>query len=109
MLRRNSGYFLAEVLLSLTVWLLITGLLLPLVIQLKSQSVLLALDNTAVHLLFDELENKMDQSLLTGNKTIMSNGTAFEIVWYEDMSETKVCVEYKDGFSNTKKQCRRPE
>jgi competence protein ComGE len=109
MLRRNNGYFLVELLLSLSTWIIVTGVLLPLYLHLQYQTDLLQLENTALHLLFDELENKLDNNLLVGNKSIVLNGNLYEIKWYENTSKPEVCVEYKDLYSNVQKTCRNPE
>ncbi|MDF2904545.1 MAG: prepilin-type N-terminal cleavage/methylation protein [Bacillus sp. (in: firmicutes)] len=109
MLRRSEGYFLAELLLSLTAWFLITGFLLPIVILLKEQAVQVHLENTAVHLLYDEMERQINEGFLVGNKTEILNGIIYEISWRDDTSQTEVCVEYKDVNSIPHKKCKSPE
>lgn len=109
MLRRNNGYFLVELLLSLSTWILVTGGLLPLVLHLHYLSDLIQLENTANHLLFDELETYLVVGAHTGNKTILLNGTRFEIKWNEDSEQGEVCVEYHDLYSNSQKKCKSPE
>lgn len=105
MLRRSEGYFLAELLLSLTAWLLITGFFLPIVIFLKDQAVQVQLENTAIHLLYDQLERKIDEGIQVGNRIETLNGIIYELNW-SDTSQTEVCVEYKDDKSNPHKKCK---
>lgn len=109
MLRRNDGYFLAELFLSLSTWLLLTGFLLPLVMLVWEQASQLQLENTATHLLYDELERHIAEGVASGSKTIQLNGTAYEVRWSGETSEIEVCVEYKDGKSILYKKCKRPE
>ncbi|MGJ7921350.1 hypothetical protein [Neobacillus sp. LXY-4] len=109
MLRRNEGYFLAEMLLSLTAWLLVTGFLLPMVMVVSKQAELLRLQNTALHLLYDELELLVDEGDSIKDKSLLLNGTTYEIRWSEEMSQKKVCVEYKDVDANVHKTCQSPE
>lgn len=109
MLRKTDGYFLAELLLSLSTWLLITLFLLPLLMLLKDQSVGLQLENTALHLLYDELERKIDEGVSVSDKVVILNGFSYEITWIDDTSQTEVCVEYKDVYSSIHKKCKSPE
>ena len=83
--------------------------MLPLLLHLHYLTDLLQLENTANHLLFDELENNLVGNSLTGNKTILLNGTQFEINWNEDAQPAEVCVEYDDIYSNPQKKCESPE
>lgn len=109
MLRRNNGYFLVELLLSLSTWILVTGCLLPLLLHLYYLTDLLQLENTANHLLFDELESNLVGNAFIGNKTILLNGTQFAINWNDDAQPAEVCVEYNDIYSNFQKICKSPE
>lgn len=109
MLQRNDGYFLAELLLSLSSWLLMTGLMLPMVMFVWEQSAQLQLDNTATHLLYDALESHIVEGVSTEGKLVHLNGTVYEIRWSGEMSDTKVCVEYDVGQSVPKQICKRPE
>jgi competence protein ComGE len=109
MLRRSEGYFLAELFLSFSTWLLVTGFLLPLVFLVWEQALLQSLENTATHILYDELEWQVAEGTTLRNRTIHLNGTVYEVQWNDDMSQSEVCVKYTDVNSNLQKKCQRPE
>jgi competence protein ComGE len=109
MLRKTDGFFLSEILLSLSIWFLITLFLLPLLIYLRDQSIKEQLKNTALHLVYDELERKIDEGIIDQNRIVTLNGNSFEIKWTDDTSQTEVCVEYKDVKTGIQKICKTPE
>lgn len=109
MLKRNEGYFLAELLLSLSTWILITCALLPLISLVWKQAYQLTLDNMAIHLLYDELEREIDEGITPGNRIVQLNGANFEISWNEEMPSFEVCVKYEDANANVCQKCRSPE
>ncbi|WP_318508426.1 hypothetical protein [Bacillus sp. T3] len=109
MLQRNNGYFLAELLLSLATWLLLTGFMLPMVMLVWGQSAQLQLENTATHLLYDALERHVVEGVSTEGQLVHLNGTVYEIRWSGETSDIKVCVEYDYGQSVPKQICKKPE
>lgn len=106
--KNNAGFFLTEALLSLSAVLVLIGGLLPLFLHLNYLADSLKQESMAIHLLYDELENHLDESVLTGNKVVHLNGTNFEIVWNEPMSQTEVCVQYRDFYEKLQKKCKCP-
>lgn len=106
MLTRNDGFFLAELLLSLNTWIIISLFMLPVVIGVREQSVLLQLEMTAVHLLYDELESHIDEGGIVSNKNVFLNGTNFLISWSSGTSQKEVCVQYEDFHGSLHSKCK---
>jgi competence protein ComGE len=109
MLRRSDGYFLAEMLLSLSAWLVVTSVLLPGLVHLRDQTAALQVENTAIHLLYDELERAVEEGVPAEPRSIELNGINYEIHWGGEMSRIEVCVEYQDERSKRYKKCKMAE
>ncbi|NMD71829.1 hypothetical protein HHO41_16140 [Bacillus sp. DNRA2] len=93
----------------MSTWLIITCALLPQVLLVWDQSSRLQQDKTALHLLYDELERGIDESVTTGTRTVQLNGTAYEVSWSEGTSKTEVCVRHEDENKNVYQKCRSKE
>lgn len=94
MLLKNNGFFLLELLLSLSIWFMICLFFIPLLIDLKSQSLQLDVDKKANQLLFEELQaNLIDNGIFT-SYSVTHNGLEFKIIWRDtpDISQKEVCV-----------------
>ncbi|MEH7107293.1 MULTISPECIES: hypothetical protein [Bacillaceae] len=78
---KNKGYFLLELLLSMSALFMICLTFIPLFIQLKKQSDQFAIENKARHLLFNELHEKLSGSTEFNNTSIKENGIVYTISW----------------------------
>jgi competence protein ComGE len=96
MLYKSNGFFLVELLLSLSVWLILTLFLLPMYIQVSKQSLNTQYSREATKLLYDSLQ----EAILTGNVqdglTVQRKGKSFTVT--KVMSGQEVCVRYEDAF-----------
>ncbi|WP_019154487.1 competence type IV pilus minor pilin ComGE [Robertmurraya massiliosenegalensis] len=109
MLKKCSGFFLVELFLSLTVWMLISLTLLPLYIHVSKQSLDMNKDITANHVLYESLH----RYLLEGdfeNGDIKRENEWFRIFWEKEVNiPVKVCVKYENSFEQEKEKCERLE
>jgi len=106
--KKNDGFFLTELLLSLSAWLIATTILLPLAIYLIAQSIDLRQGTDALHLLYERLqEMKLGISIPTEIDTVEKNGKVFnyKMVHHESEPVTEVCVEYYGYFSEKQSKC----
>lgn len=94
MLYKANGYFFAELLLSLSVWVLLTLFLLPIYIHMERQSLNTEYKREANRLLYDSLQ----EYVLTGHeiegKTIVIRDKEYTIT--KDLAQLKVCVNYEE-------------
>lgn len=99
MLLKNDGFFMAELLLSLSAWLIATSVLLPLTLVVIGQSVQLSQEADATYLLYDRLQQMKFQPEPLANSSIEKAGTNFVITTNRKNSgsNVEVCVEF-DGF-----------
>ncbi len=107
----NKGFFMSELLLSLSAWLMATGILLPLAITLLGHSMQIRQEADALHLLYDRLQEMKLTPEPLEDSSIERNGTVFRVkVRAADQeSRVKVCVEF-DGFNKTSSsKCAYPE
>lgn len=104
MLLENKGFFLTEMLLSLSVWLIAAGFFLPLVYQVKNQSYRLYLENTATHILYDELGKMSTEGMAGSNRTVSRNGISYDIKW--ERANMEVCVVFKDAIQGIYEKCK---
>src|SRR5687767_6054011 len=97
MFRKNDGFFLVELLLSLSTWLIALGFLLPYIIQVTSQLEGLELEKTATHILYDELEKMKVDGSTGSNISVTRNGVIYEVETSESEAGLEVCISYKDS------------
>lgn len=110
MLVKNNGFFLLELLLSLSVWFMIGLFFVPLLMDLTNQSKELELDKKAKQLLFEELHAKLIDESINSSYSIFDNGHEYKIYWNEIAGQTEVCVTIEENISlPEKKICIQPE
>jgi competence protein ComGE len=102
MLRNNSGFFLLELLLSLSALLLLSLFLLPLLMDLREQSQQLEVENVARKLMYEELQAKLIDNRLFLNYSVIENTVEYHIIWGGSgagaAGQKEVCVKV-DGNS----------
>lgn len=106
MLKKNEGYFLADMVLSLTAILMSAAFLLPSFIHLKGQLVQTRQDAGAVHILYDELLHIRTLGKSSGRAEIVRDNISYELTVTEDESQkpTEVCVRYGgENYKETNK------
>lgn len=96
MLQKNKGYFLLDLMLSLSALFLIFLYLTPLMIDLREQSVRIEIEKTARQIMFDELQAKLLNINNPVNYGITKNGVEYQIYWREYSSLMEVCVKVGD-------------
>ena len=94
MFQNNKGFFLLELLLSLSALLMLSMFLLPPLIHLNEQSRQLSIDNKARQLMYEELQANLINSQSMSNSTINENGVEYKISWTgtEMSGQKEVCV-----------------
>ena len=102
MLRSNNGFFLIELLLSLSALLMLALFFIPLLVDLNTQSQQLEREKLAEQLLYEELNALVINSTLSPSHSIARNGNEYTITWVSDPpdSQKEVCVtiEKKDRY-----------
>jgi hypothetical protein len=94
MLRSSKGYFLLELLLSLSALFIISLFLLPLLTELREQYRQLELENKARQLMYEELQANLVSNRGTSNSTSIQNGIEYQIIWKDSelAGQKEVCV-----------------
>ncbi|MBV7507464.1 hypothetical protein KW850_19675 [Bacillus sp. sid0103] len=94
MLRNTNGYFLLELLLSLSALLILSMFLLPLLTELREQSRQLELERKARQLMYEVLQMNLVSNQPTVNSTTIQNGVEYQILWKdsESANQKEVCV-----------------
>lgn len=105
MFQKNEGFFLVELLLSLSTWLIALGILLPYVIQVTNQSIELELEKTATHLLYDLLEKMKVDGSTASNKSITRNGVIYEVESRTSETGLEVCITFKARSQENGEKC----
>lgn len=114
MLQRNkNGFFLLELLLSLSAWLLLSLFILPLLIDLNKQTQQLEVKEKAEQLLFEELQAKIaDGQSYPKNYSVLNRGIEYKIEWKNPSTEgpKEVCVKVETQLFISKAEiCAKPE
>jgi type II secretory pathway pseudopilin PulG len=94
MLSNNKGFFLLELLLSLSALLMLSLFLLPLLMDLRDQSRQLEIENNARKLMYEELQAKLIDSRTFTNYTFIQNRVEYKIIWRDIQvtGQKEVCV-----------------
>ncbi|MFB3165949.1 hypothetical protein P5G62_002180 [Neobacillus sp. 179-C4.2 HS] len=112
MLWKNDGFFLLELLLSLSAWFMMSMFFMPLLMELSHQSQQLVRDKKAVQFLFEELHANLTEDRTNSNYSIYHNGTEYKIYWIQssDIGQKEVCVKVdKTAFLPKTEICKVPE
>ncbi|MCS0786744.1 phosphatase [Cytobacillus firmus] len=105
MWRRNEGFFLAELLLSLSGMLLAAGVMFPLVIKAIEHSEEVKQDYESTQLLYESLQQAASEGSYPEGKTIKKNQTVYEIVPMENQGFMEVCIRYENVRDRSKEKC----
>ncbi|MEC1522991.1 hypothetical protein P9D43_13360 [Neobacillus niacini] len=93
MLRKSNGFFLLDLLLSLSAWFMMGMFFMPLLIDLSNQSQQLVRDKKGEQFLFEELQANLTEVRTSSNYSIFHNGTEYKIYWnHLSGIEKEVCV-----------------
>jgi competence protein ComGE len=105
--KKNDGFFLTELLLSLSAWLIATTTLLPLAIFLIGQSIDLRHGADALHLLYERLHEMKLGIASTETVVVERNGAVFhyKMLQHDPEAVMEVCVEYDGYFSEKISKC----
>ncbi|MBY0122407.1 phosphatase [Bacillus sp. S/N-304-OC-R1] len=107
MWRRNDGFFLPELILSLSAWLLIAGIFFPLVMNIVNQSLQLKQEFEVSRLLYEELIRAKKEGVLPVSHSLLVNGTQYTISLDSSGGNTgvEVCIKYENVFKTEQKKC----
>lgn len=94
MLRSNNGFFLLELLLSLSALFMICLYFIPLLMDLNQQSLNLEKENKARQLLYEELQAKIRGAQTFTDFSIKENGVEYQIKWRDSglSGQKEACV-----------------
>ncbi|MCM3729778.1 hypothetical protein M3226_30050 [Neobacillus cucumis] len=103
MLRSNKGYFLLELLLSLSTMLMICLFLLPLLMELRDQTSKLEIERTAQRFMYQELKAKIIDSRTISNYAVIQNNIEYKIIWVNTSpaGQKEVCVKVEKNSFHT--------
>jgi competence protein ComGE len=112
MLLKNNGFFLLELLLSLSVWFMIGTFFLPLLIDLSTQSQQQLITKKANQFLFEALQANLMGESNYASYSIQVNGTEYKVFWGESamIGKMEVCVKVEETmFKPQTELCAIPE
>lgn len=103
MWKRNDGFFLTEMLLTLAAWLIIAGVIFSLIIQAANHAMLVRQEYEATKILYEKLSEAKLAEGMPGSETIVMEQTAYDITQGNGAGE--VCVTYEDLLGKPKQKC----
>lgn len=107
MWRKNNGFFLAEVMLSLSAWLVIATILFPLIINVVNQSLQGQQEYEGTKLLYETLIKAKKEGVFPNIESIKIDRTVYQVIYepYGGQEKMEVCVQYEDLIQNTFEKC----
>jgi competence protein ComGE len=102
-LKNEQGFYMAELIISLSGWLLISGILVPLFIQVDKQSIEIQEKSEALHILYEYMQAVTIEDPVKENIIISGDYTQYEIVWgmEQEYGEKEVSIRYENVFGRT--------
>ena len=96
---KNDGYFLLELLLSLSALFMLSMFFVPLLIDLANQSQQLIRDKRAKQFLFEELQANLIEDRTNTHYAITLNETEYKIYWRltSVSGQKEVCVKVEEN------------
>jgi len=103
MLSKNKGYYLIELLLSLSGWILIASLMVPMLVVSNKQSVQVQEKSDALHILYEYVQEVIIESPERENFSVIKNNKSYYIIWVGEKEgrKSEVCIRYEDVFGKT--------
>ena len=107
MSQKNKGYFLAEMLLAMSAFLMAASILLPYAMLIITQTIQLRDDTEAADILFDELMHIKTSGTESGRTLVLKDGVSYQVVVIKDDSKPfwEVCVHYDAENQQSSKKC----
>ncbi|MCM3704547.1 MULTISPECIES: phosphatase [Cytobacillus] len=105
MWRKNEGFFLAELLLSLSGMLLAASIMFPLVIKALEHSEEVKQDYESTQLLYESLMEAASERSFPEGKIIKKNQTVYQILLKKNQGFMEVCIRYENVRDYTKEKC----
>lgn len=99
MLPNSRGYFLLELLLSLSAWLMLSSFLLPLLLEVRNQSFQVEVENQARKMMYEELQARMMDHQNFTNYNVVQDGIEYQIIWGDtfESERREVCVKIENN------------
>ena len=99
MLRENKGYFLLELLISLSGWILMAGIFVPMLVGINKQSIEIQEKSEAIQILYEYMQKVVVENPERNDISLIKNNKQYEIVWsVENGVKSEVCIQYEDVF-----------
>lgn len=105
MWRRNDGFFMAELLLSLSVWLIVAGVFFPLILSAVMHSLEMKQDFESTQLIYESLQQSVAEETIPSDKKIEIDKSVYHLFLKEGAGMTEVCVKYEDVLHKAKEKC----
>ncbi len=110
--KNKKGFFLLELLLSLSAWFMLCLFMIPLLMDVKNQGQQLEVSKKAEQLLYEELQAKIMNSENPVNYSVIHRGIEYKIIWRDQSlpNQKEVCVKVeKHLFILETEKCATPE
>jgi competence protein ComGE len=103
--KKDEGFFLADMLLSLAAFVMAAAILLPMAIFVIGQTIDLRKDEEASTILYDELMYLKIAGEDSGRNLIILNGTHYEVTVSKNGEDAhwEVCVQYESARQHNQK------
>ena len=78
---KNNGFYMAELLLSLSCWILMASMVVPMLVQLHKQSVQIQEKQDALHILYEYMQEVRVEQRERENVTVTKENKQYRISW----------------------------
>lgn len=106
--KNEKGFFLLELLLSLSAWFMLCLFLLPVLIEIKGQIEQEEINRTAEQLMYEELQAQLLGKQSYTGYSVFESGIEFKVLWRDSVlnGDKEVCVKVEHtSFNNKTEKC----
>ncbi|GLB58177.1 hypothetical protein NCCP133_03100 [Cytobacillus sp. NCCP-133] len=96
---------MAELLLSLSAWLIVAGVFFPLILGAIMHSLEIKQDFESTQLLYETLQQSVVSEPISTAKNVEINKSEYQLIIKEGSGMTEVCVRYEDVLHKAKEKC----
>lgn len=104
---KNDGFLLPEILLTMSAWLVIATVIIPLIVNVKDQSVHLKQEFHGTKVLYEALLRAKKDEHQPQQGIVILNQTSYEIYLgnSEENKELEVCVKFENVYKKLQTKC----
>src|SRR5688500_5818921 len=100
---KNEGFYMAELMISLSGWLIISGFFVPLYLDVSREFISISEKSQANYILYEYIQRVMVEDIKRTNTIVSRENKQYELIWQVGSygEKTEVFLRYEDIFGKS--------